>query len=78
MYFEGGDAFEFDESQREYDQNSHQWEIELTNYKTSHEKVAETPPTWSSDDTYRIIAILLQSSAIIAHIISWKPKEDII
>ena len=77
LYFDGGDAFEFDESQREYDQNSHQWEIELTNYKTTHKKVTETQSKWSLDDTFRVFMMLLHLLIIITHLLYWKPKEDI-
>lgn len=44
LYFSDGDYFKYNDTFEEYDQNNRRWKIELTNYKTSHEKVDETKP----------------------------------
>lgn len=44
LYFPNGDFFEYDDTFNNYDQSDKEWEIELTNNKTFHEKVEETEP----------------------------------
>lgn len=77
LYFKGTEDFEYTETQYCYDQDDKKWEIELTNHKTVHKEVFETQPKWSSDDTLRVVTMLLHLSVIVTHILYWKPKEDI-
>ena len=51
LYFGEGytDTFNFGETQTYHDQNENEWEIELTNYKTSHKDVQETKAKYSDD-----------------------------
>lgn len=78
LYFAGTcEDFEYDDTEQCSDQDEHEWEISLTNYKTTHKKVTETQPKWSSDDTLRVVTMLLHLSVIVTHILYWKPKEDI-
>ena len=44
LYFSDGDYIEYEDTFTSWDQNENDWEIELTNKKVYHEKVAETNP----------------------------------
>lgn len=72
LYFDNYDYFKYDESQSVYDQDSREWEIELTNIKTSHYMVDETELKWSLNEIIHIIAILSHIFTIALHILHWK------
>lgn len=74
LYFGEGytDTFNFGETQTYHDQNENEWEIELTNYKTSHKDVQETKAKYSDDDIFRLIMVLIHIYVIILNIYFWK------
>lgn len=66
LYFETGDYFEYEEKCNYDDQNNREWEIELTNIKTFHEKVIETEPfkPWKLIIPFAEIVIIFISSLL--------------
>lgn len=77
VYFDNGGYLYFRETcvDMEYedindciDQDDREWQIELTNWKTSHHMVNETEPHPTKDDYYRFVMVGLQAITVILHI----------
>lgn len=76
LYFGSCDNLEYNDVVYCDDQNDKSWDIELTNYKTTHKKVDETIPKLKFDDILRIIMASLHCLLIVLHIVYWKPKQE--
>lgn len=69
LYF--GDTcidIEYEDTADCVDQDEREWEIELTNWKTSHPMVDETKPYPTKDDYFRFVMVGLQSVTTILHL----------
>ena len=75
LYFEDCEYFKFTQKESTYDQNGNNWDLKLTNIKTTHERVKETNPKNVEKITTPIIEIFIIILTGIMYIICFYKKK---